>query len=178
MSEECHDNLLLLGRVLRPHGLGGFLKVSSFAESANSFLVAGKVYLRTPSGDFHEEEILSIQPLKGIFLMKLKGLNSIEEAEIYRGAALFARKEAFTRESEEEYFWHEIIGLEVYLDTGKYIGEIRQILPTGSHDVYVVQGGQSEVFIPAVRDVVRDIDLREGRMIISCVEGLLDLNEA
>jgi 16S rRNA processing protein RimM len=178
LSEECRDNLLLLGRVLRPHGLGGLLRISSFAESEKSFLAAGKVYLRTPSGDLHEKEIVSIQPHKGVFLMKLKGLNSIEEAEIYRGAPLFARKEAFARESDEDYFWHEIIGLGVYLDTGRYIGEIRQILPTGSHDVYVVQGGRSEVFIPATRDVVKDIDLPGGRMIISCEEGLLDLNEA
>ena len=64
----------------------------------------------------------------------------------------------------------------MYLPGGKYIGTIKHILPTGSHDIYVVRKGTKEVLIPAIHDVVENIDLPNKRMIISEMEGLLDLN--
>ena len=70
-----------------------------------------------------------------------------------------------------------MIGLQVYLKTGKYVGDITQILTTGSNDVYVVGKGKKEVLIPAVHEVVEDIDLDGRRIIISEMEGLLNLNE-
>ncbi len=178
MNVGVHDNLLLMGKVLRPHGLEGLLRIASYAESERSFLVAGKVYLQLPSGSLHEEEVLSVRPHKGGYLMRLKGLSSIQDAEIYPGASIFVPKEAIGSTQEGEYFWHEIIGLGVYLSSGKYIGEVRHILPTGGSDVYVVGMGDSEIFIPATHEVVESIDIPGKRMIISEVEGLLDLNEA
>ena len=109
--------------------------------------------------------------------MKLEGLNTLEEAEKYRGAAILIKGDLLPREGDEEYFWHELIGLEVYLSGGEYVGTIKHILPTGSNDIYVVQEGKTELLIPAIHDVVKEIDLINNRMIISEVEGLLDLNE-
>ena len=109
--------------------------------------------------------------------MKLEGLNTLEEAEKYRGAAILIRKDIVLRAGDAEYFWHELIGLEVYLSGGEYVGTIKHILPTGSNDIYVVQEGKREVLIPATHDVVKEIDLINNRMIISEGEGLRDLNE-
>jgi 16S rRNA processing protein RimM len=109
--------------------------------------------------------------------MKLEGLNTLEEAEEYREASILIKRDSLSREGDGEYFWHELIGLEVYLSGGEYVGTIRHILPTGSNDIYVVQEGKKEVLIPAVHDVVKEVDLINNRMIISEVEGLLDLNE-
>ncbi|MEW6669621.1 MAG: ribosome maturation factor RimM [Thermodesulfobacteriota bacterium] len=178
MNKEDTEDLLLMGKVLRPHGLGGHLKVSSYARSEASFLNAGKVLVRTRAGCLSERAVRSVQPHKGAFIMKLEGIDTVEEAEACRGAAVLVRKEAFSRESEDEFFWHEIIGLEVYLNTGAYVGEVRHILPTGGNDLYVVSSGKSEVLIPAVHELVREIDLANRRIIVSDVEGLLELNEA
>ena len=111
--------------------------------------------------------------------MKLKGLNSFDEAERYRGAEILIRKDILSRQDGDEYFWYELIGVRVYLDTGRYIGTIRHILPTGGHDIYVIggEGGGEEFLIPAIHEVVKAIDLKERRMIIRLLEGLLDLNE-
>jgi len=177
LNKEDTENLLLMGRVLRPHGLGGHLKVSSYARSEASFLSAGKVFVRTRAGDLSERAVHSVQPHKGVFLMKLAEIDTLEEAEIYRGAEVLVSKDTFARESEDEYFWHEIIGLEVYLNTGAYVGEVSHILPTGGNDLYVVRRGKSEVLIPAVHEVVREIDLPNRRIIVSNAEGLLELNE-
>jgi 16S rRNA processing protein RimM len=175
--KEEPENLLLMGRVLRPHGLGGHLRVSSYARSEASFLSAGKVLLRTRSGGLRETAVHSVQPHKGGFLMKLAGIDTVEEAETCRGAAVLVRKDAFAHE-EGEYFWHEIIGLGVYLNTGAYVGEVIHILPTRGTDLYVVRRGQSEVLIPAVQEVIQEIDLTNRRIIVSDAAGLLELNEA
>jgi len=166
-----------MGKVVRPHGIEGALRIKSYAQSEESFLRARTVFLRSSSGDIREYTVSSVRTHKNILLMKLEGLNTLEEAEKYRKATILIKRDSLFREGDEEYFWHELIGLEVYLSGGEYVGTIMHILPTGSNDIYVVQEGKKEVLIPAVHDVVKEIDLINNRMIISEVEGLLDLNE-
>ena len=76
-----------------------------------------------------------------------------------------------------EYFWYELIGLDVYLVSGEYIGKIENILPTGSNDVYIVGKEEKEYLIPAIEDVVKEIDIERKKMIIEPLEGLLELAE-
>jgi 16S rRNA processing protein RimM len=178
LSEGFSEKLLLVGTVIRPHGLGGLLRVRSYAESEKTFMSAGIVSLKLGSGETHEYKVLSVVPHKNVLLMKMEGLSSLEAAEKYRGAAVLIRKDSLSRGAEDEYYWHELIGLRVYLNTGEFIGTIKHILPTGSNDIYVVQEGKGEVLIPAIHDVVKEIDLDNQRMIIAEMEGLFDLNEA
>lgn len=177
MSGVSPEDLVLVGSVLRPHGLKGLLRIRSYAQSEKTFLNAGSVFLKTTRGETRELGVLSISPHQRIFLLKLKGLESLEEAEAYRGAAIFVKRGCLSRESDEEYFWHEIIGLQVYLKSGEYIGTIREVFPTGSNDVFVLREGDVEILIPATHDVVREIDLDRKRMIIDAMEGMLKLNE-
>ncbi len=165
-----------MGKVIRPHGFRGVLRIRSFARSEASFLDAGTVFLRSVSGEVHEYTVTSVKPHKNISLMELVGINSADEAEVCRGADFLIWKEASTGE-EDAYFWYELLGLKVCLDTGEYIGSIFQIVPTGSHDIYVVKKGDKEIFIPAIHEIVKEIDLENRKMIISPMEGLLDLNE-
>jgi len=118
-----------------------------------------------------------VKPQKNVFLVKLKELESLDQAEKYRGAEILIKRDHLRHENEDEYFWYELIGLQVYVDSGKYLGTIKHILPTGGNDIYVVQEGKQEFLIPAIHGVVRAIDLAEKRMIICEMEGLLDLNE-
>ena len=177
MSKVSPENLLLIGKVLRPHGVQGLLRIWSYAQSEESFLNAGNVFLKSGSGEICEYKVLSVRPHKNIFLMKLKGLSSFYEAEKFKETEILIRKDSIDNENDQEYFWYELIGLRVYLNTGIYIGKIKHILPTGSNDIYVVREGEKETLVPAIHDAVKEIDLAEKKMIISEMEGLLDLNE-
>lgn len=168
------ENLLLIGKVLRPHGVRGLLKIKSYADSDATFLRAGKVYLSTPEGKMDRWELLSIKPQKGHFLMELKGLRTRDKAEEYRNADIYIEKDVLVKE-EGEFFWYELLGLKVYLVTGEYLGSIVQIMPTGSNDIYVVQEGDKEYLIPAIEDVIKEIDIKNKKMIIDPLEGLLEL---
>jgi len=177
LKKVSSEDLLLVGSVTRPHGLRGLLRIRSYAQSEKSFLNAGTVFLETASGETHEHAVSSISPHQRIFLLTLKGLDSLEEAEKYRGAAIFIRKDPASRETDDEYFWHEIIGMQVYLKSGEYIGTVEQVIPTGGNDVFVVRKEESEILIPGIHDVVREIDLEGKKMIIDAMEGMLELNE-
>ena len=177
MNRGSPENLLLAGEVVRPHGLDGRLRVRSYAQSEKSFQQSGTIFLKSPSGGMRAFTVSSVRPHKNTLLLTLKELNSLDEAEVYRGAELFIRRSTLVREDRDEYFWFELIGLKVFLTTGKYVGTVHHILPTGGNDIYVVREGKSEVFVPAIHEVVKEIDLDAKKMIITEMEGLLDLNE-
>jgi 16S rRNA processing protein RimM len=176
LGKVLPEALLLMGKVIGPHGVRGLLKIESYARSEDSLLTAGRIYLRQSPEKISDYEIISAVPHKGASLIRLEGLDSREQAELYRGAEVLVTKAAVSR-GKDEYFWHELIGLRVYLETGRYLGTVQDILPTAAHDIYVVREGKEEFLIPATHEVVKTIDLESGKMIISEVEGLLELNE-
>lgn len=172
------ENLLLIGKVIRPHGLNGLLRIRSYAESTETFKNRGTVLLKTGQGGLSEHKIISINAHKNAFLMKLEGVSSLEEAEGCRGAEILIRKDTLRRESEDEYFWFELIGLKVFEDSGRFVGTLREIIQTGSNDIYVVKEGDREFLIPALHGVVLEIDLENKRMIVAGdIDGLLNIDE-
>ena len=176
-NKVSSKNLLLVGNVIKPHGFKGLIRVWSYSRSINSFLHSGTVFFKQDNQEPVKFKVLDVKPHKNIFLMNVEGIDTFEEADNFRGADIFVEKDHLTKNGDDEYYWFELIDLKVYLDTGKYLGIIKEIIPTGSNDVYVVKQNDSEFLIPAIYDVVKKIDLNKGEMIITAIDGLLDLNE-
>lgn len=166
-----------MGRVLRPHGLRGQLKIFAYARSDATFLGSNNIFLRDKEGKLREFIIVSSRPCKSGFIVELEGLSSLTEAEAYRDAEILVRKDALPRKEEDEYFWYELFGLDVFLESGEYLGPIRDIIATGSNDVYVIKRGNGEILIPGTHEIIKDIDVRQRKMMIRPMEGLLDLDE-
>lgn len=175
MSKIDLTDLVLIGRVIRPHGLTGLLRIVSYAQSKETFLKAGSVLLNKGQNEFHEKKVVSIRSHGSAYLLRLSGLNSIDEAEVFRGAEILIKKAFLSKKDEDEFFWYELIGLNVYLTTGQYLGVLKEIFPTGSNDVYVVGNQGREFLIPAIHQIVKEINIPQKRMVISPVAGLLDL---
>lgn len=113
---------------------------------------------------------------KNILLMGLEGLSFRGEAEQYKESDILIRTESLSRENDE-CFWYELLGLQVYLDTGEHLGSISQIIPTGGNDVYVVKEGNREVLVPATYEAVKEIDLANKKMVLWSRDELIDSNE-
>jgi 16S rRNA processing protein RimM len=169
-------DLILVGKVVRPHGTSGLVRVGCYAGSEASFLEVGTVLLKKVSGETCRFRVLEAKPHKRVVLMRLEGIDSISSAENLRGAEIFVEKKDLFRD-DDEIFWFELIGLVVYLDTGEEIGRVSQIIPTPAHDIYVVRKGLKEYMIPAVHDVVEKIDIQAGKIVIKPPEGLFEINE-
>lgn len=168
--------MILIGKVLRPHGVKGLLKIISYAESADTFLKAGEVFLETDPGKPVKYEVISITPSKKFFLLHLQGLDSMETAESYRGGTVYIERSKLSRKGDE-YFWYELLGLPVFTETGKRVGTIRRIVPGLGHDIYVVKEGEKELMIPAVHEVIKKVDIENEKLVITQMQDLFDLNE-
>ena len=177
MTPNPDHDLILVGKVLRPHGLCGQLKIFAYARSDATFPGVGSIFLREQTGKLKEFTIVSARPVKSGFFVELEEFSSLADAEAYRDADVLVRKDALPRKEGDEYFWYELLGLDVFLESGEYLGPISDIIATGSNDIYVIKRRQSEVFIPGIHEIIRDIDLETGKMMIHPVEGLLDLHE-
>lgn len=177
MVQASPAHLILVGKVIRPHGSRGLLRIMSYGGEQASFMDSGSLFLKSiETGETHEHTLISIKPHKDFFLVKLDGLSTRYDAEEYKGSEIFVKKDTLTR-GEDEFFWFELLGLDVYLDTGRYLGQISQIIPTRGNDIYIVKGKGREILIPATYEVIHNIDLEKKVVTIGEIEGLLDLNE-
>ncbi|HSX82612.1 MAG TPA: ribosome maturation factor RimM, partial [Candidatus Saccharimonadia bacterium] len=107
-------------------------------------------------------------------LVRLQGCEDLTTAEAFREHEVLIPQHWFPPLPADEYYWFEIEGLAVYGNDGRYLGTVVEIIYTGSNDVYVVRNGTQETLIPALRDVVRTIDLEHGEMRLFTAAGLLD----
>jgi len=177
LDPATSDNFLVIGKVIKAHGLKGLLKVHSYADSEETFQDSPTVFLsKADWEDVREFTVVSVAAYKKGVLMSLEGVISIEIAESLKGAEICIEKDSMAR-ADDEYFWHELVGLKVFLDTGDYLGDVSGIISEKGNDIYVIRNGDREWPIPATHEVVREISLESGTMTICPLEGMLDLNE-
>jgi 16S rRNA processing protein RimM len=116
----------------------------------------------------------SARPHKHSILLSLEGIASIEAAKEWIGYDLCIDKATVPKLEMGTYYWHEVIGLEVFTVDDRRLGRVTGILPTGSNDVYIVRDGKKEILIPAIDSVVIDIDPTHGILRVDLPEGLED----
>jgi 16S rRNA processing protein RimM len=171
---EAHE-LLPIGKVLGPHGIKGQIRVIPYSGESTSITSLRTVLLRAPGGPYDSYEIAGAVEHKKHVLVTLKGFDNINQVLSLAGREVYIRRDQFPRLSEGEYYWCDLIGLVVQTEGGETLGELVDIFETGSNDVYVVTAGAREILIPATEEVVLDVDLAAGRMIVRPPDGLLDL---
>ncbi len=166
------ENALLIGRIVGAHGTGGVCKIVSYAESLAVFEPGGRLFVERDETHGQTCEVLWVKPHSKGALMALGGVTDRAAAEMLRGAGLYIDKRKLPALEEENYYWFELIGMEVYTQDGVYLGRLESILPTGSNDVYVVRAEKQETLVPALSSVVRRVDTAERRMEVVLPEGL------
>jgi 16S rRNA processing protein RimM len=166
---------ILLGKVVATHGIKGQLRVASYSGELENIIALGSVILKGPSGEMETFEVAASAIHGKKVLVSLKNYNDINRVLHLVGRELYARREQLPELSEGEYYWCELLGLRVVTTLGETLGELTEIIPTGSNDVYVVKSGGKEYLLPALEDVILDVDLNDGIMTVGPPEGLLDL---
>jgi 16S rRNA processing protein RimM len=169
------DDPILLGKVSGTHGIRGELKISCYSGEYNTLMGLRTLLLKALNGDLLEVAVDSARFHGGRAIVKLKQFDSINEVSHLVGRELVINRSQLPEVEEGEYYWHDLIGLRVLLDDGSELGIIADIFATGSNDVYVVRSENREYLIPALEDVVREIDLAGRIMKVTPLEGLFDL---
>ncbi len=166
------DDLFPIGRVARTHGVRGKIKIDYFGEDPSQFGLYREVFIRDRNGTPQAYEVLEVQSQPNHLILRLKKIETIEEAKRLIGREVLIAKKSLPKLPEGEYYWIEILGMEVETEQGKRLGRIEEILPTGANDVYVIRGGQKEIFLPAIESVIRSVDLEKRVMKVARTEGL------
>ncbi len=171
----CND-LVAIGKIVGVHGLKGYLKVFSWAESVETYRAATKLIIKDANGNDTCYRIFEIKPHKNQLLLSIKGINTCEQARALTGCKLFIERANLPELEPGVYYWSDIIGLSVFTITDKYLGRIKFVFQTGANDVYVVRSDTDdpikETLIPALESVVQSVDLRRQTMIVDLPEGL------
>ncbi len=165
---------IIIGRVSGLHGIKGKLRIRYYNETRSDFLWYRKVYLQDRDGHVQAYEIQEAKIQKKFISVRLKGCEGIADAEKLIGSSVLVKRKNLPPPEEGEYYWFEIIGMDVLTDDGRLLGRVKTILRTGSNDVYLVQGSGGEWLIPATEEVIVWVDKDKGQMVIHPIEGLLE----
>ncbi|MDK2822153.1 MAG: rRNA processing protein RimM [Clostridia bacterium] len=164
--------MIKIGQILTTHGHKGEVKVFPLTDDPNRFDDLKFVFLNLPDG-YTKMHINSVKYHKNFVILKLKEITDMSAAEKLRNIYICVQEEQLITLPEDHYFIFQLIGLEVY-ENEKYLGKVKDVIQTGSNDVYIVQGNKKEVLIPALKTVVKNIDLQTKKMFVELPEGLVD----
>ena len=164
---------LEVGQIVNTFGIKGFVKIYPYVNDIKRFDDLKTVYIKVKN----EQKILEIEEVKyqkNMVLAKFKGIETVEEANKLRNSYVeIDRKDAIPLE-EGEYFIADLLGLDVYIDTGEKLGVLEDIYNTGSSDIYVVKNELGKQFLlPYIDEVIKKIDLENGRITVHLIEGLI-----
>jgi 16S rRNA processing protein RimM len=164
------DEYLVVGRVVRPHGVRGAVLVEPVSKLIDSLEPGNEVFL----GDENTQvKLLSSRYHQNRLMISLSGINDRTQAETLRGMELKIRFMQAAPLEEDEYYYWQIIGLEAVLESGESLGKVAEIIETGANDVYVVRDEQGgEILLPAIAAVILKVDLASEKILVRLMPGL------
>jgi 16S rRNA processing protein RimM len=163
------EQLVAVGRVLRPHGVRGDLLLQAITDFPERLSEVDTVYVG---------EAAEPHPLQGArlhrnqLLLHLADCHDRDCAEAYRGQLIQIRVDSVPPLPKGRYYHHEVLGLEVVTDEGETLGPVADILETGANDVWVVRAEGGEILLPAIKSVILKVDVAEGRVTVHLMDGL------
>jgi 16S rRNA processing protein RimM len=169
------DGLVVVGRVSRPHGVQGEIRVRPYTESVDTFQKYDRLYFKLQGRAARPVEVTGIRPDKADVLLRIRGLETRDEARKLSGAEVLVKREWLPDLEEGEYYWTDLIGLPVFDTRGQCLGTIRNMYSGGGADLMVLDVDGREVWMPFNEEVVTEVDLTVGRLILDPPKGLLDL---
>jgi 16S rRNA processing protein RimM len=167
---------LLLGQVLRPHGVRGELRIEVLTAYPERIVPGSSLYFGTDPASAAkavEHKVVSARRHLQYLILRLEGVEDRSTADLLRERYVMVPLEDAVPLEEGEFYLFQAIGLAVSTAEQEHLGEIVDVLETGANDVYVVQGPRGEILIPAIADCILDIDIEARTMTVQLMDGLL-----
>jgi 16S rRNA processing protein RimM len=165
------DAPVTIGRILRPHGVCGEVRVLPLTEFPERFLSLQKV-LVGDRGENRQYDVKGATLHGKAVLVRLYGVDSIEAAESLRGKDMMVPPSERVNLPPDHYFVYEVLGMQCFKSDGDLVGEVKQVLQTAANDVYVVEGADGVHLVPGVKAIVKEIDVAARRMVVDWIDGM------
>lgn len=164
------DEIIPVGRITGVHGIKGEIKVALYGDLEGFEWTA--VFI-TGKNRREEKRVLRVRPHKGALIFELEGYSTRNASEPLVGLEVSIRAEDLPELSEDEYYYSDLVGMDVWSVDGRHIGAVTNIIQTGSNDVLEVHGEFGEVLIPAIEETVLKVDMEKRTVTVRLMEGLL-----
>ena len=162
-----------IGQIVNTFGIKGVVKVNPFTDDISQFEEMESILVQK-NGSLQEMQIEEVKYSKNQVLLKLKGIESIEQADEYRGCFIKIAREKLDKLPENTYYIADLLGLSVYSDEGILLGVVEDIYNSGANDIYVVKNEQGkQILLPGTKEVIKQIDLEQEKIIVHLLKGLI-----
>lgn len=166
---------LTIGQLINTHGVKGELKATALTDNPDRFKELKWVYIQKQNETLEKYKIAGVKFFKHFVILKFEGIDSIEAAEKLKGLYMKVDRENAVKLPKDSFFITDIIGLNVYDENNTLLGKLTDVIQTGSNDVYTVKDDSGkEILIPALRSVVKEVSIQDGRISVILPKGLLD----
>lgn len=162
------NDLICVGKIVNTHGLKGQLKIYPYNDP-EKFLEYKAFYLNNKLYKRHSGIIQ-----KTVIILKLEGIDSIEQAETFRGHEIFIENSQLTPMMEDEYLISDMIGLEAVDTSGLFLGEVTDVLSYAANDVLAIKNESGTHFVPNIKEFVKKIDMDCRKITIAPIKGMFD----
>ncbi len=173
-NKDNLEDLIVIGRIVRYQGNQGHLRVVPMTDNTRRFFNLDKVILESREGN-RLLEVEEVREHKGFIVLKLEGIDSLAEAEDVRDSFLSIPEKELPELPADNYYIYQLKGMKVVTDTGRELGELREIRTDTGTDVFIVSGDDKDYQIPAAREIILNIDQDKSIITVKPVPGLLDL---
>ncbi len=164
---------LEVGQIVNTFGIKGMVKVMPFTDDIRRFDKLDKVYIEKNKTK-KEYKIEEVKYHKNMVLIKFEGIDKIEQAEELRNSYLTVSRDSVEELEEGRYYIVDLLGLDVYTDEQVLLGTLDDIFNTGSNDIYVVKNKEGkQILLPAIEDVIKQVDLENKKIIVHLLPGLV-----
>ena len=180
---QRRDDHVAVGRVLKAHGIKGEIKVQFFSDNPDDYKQYKHVAIAFPDNmstdgfEYRKYKIEKFRKSDAAAILLLQGIVTRNEAEELHGLNLTVHKDELEKLGHDQFYWHELEGLNVQTDDGDIVGTAFQLFNTKAHPLLVVRKNGREMMIPANEQFIKKIDLESKVIYITPVPGLLDMNE-
>jgi len=164
-----------IGLITKAHGIKGEVLVSSLTDNPEQFETSKQIFITQKDGKQNKFSIQRVRKQNDRFIIKFFGINNRNQAETLQKCLIEKRLQDVDKLPANEYFIFDLIDLKVYTTDFQLLGRIKDVLSLSANDIYVVQGESKEYLIPAIKSVIKKIDLEKETVLIEPLEGLLDL---
>ena len=166
---------MLIGKIVGAHGVRGTIRIQPIAESLEIFKPGTALLVISPEDRKTSCKINWIKPHSHGALLTFREITNRDQAKALTGSELYIESGRFPKLEDGAYYWFELIGLNVYTSEDRSIGRLESIIETGANDVYVVKKNNKEILIPALKSVVRSIDINRKIMCVELPDGLEEI---
>ena len=164
---------LEIGQIVNTFGIKGEVKIYPFTDDIKRFDKLEKIYVKTLK-ESKQYQIENVKYHKNMVILKIKGIDKIEDAEKLRDAYIEVDREDAIPLEEGTYYIADLIGLEVYTDEGNLLGKVDDIYNTGANDIYVIKDELGkQILLPGIQEVIKEVNLEKSKIIVHIIPGLI-----